>query len=86
MSIMVDKETCVEAINKFIKSKSIKDAVVLLNYLCEIKDLPNKEEAINTLNNPALISMLIPQMLDELERHFNLVRVTDKNNTVLLVY
>ena len=86
MSIMVDKETCVEAINKFIKSKSIKDAVILLNYLCEIKDLPNKEEAINTLNNPALISMLIPQILDELEKHFNLVRVTDKNNTVLLVY
>ena len=86
MSIMVDKETCVEAINKFIKSKSIKDAAVLLNYLCEIKDLPNKEEAINALNNPALISMFIPQILDELEKYFNLVRVADKNNTILLVY
>ena len=86
MSIMVDKETCVEAINKFIATKSINDAAVLLEYLCEIKDLPNKEEALKTLSNPVLISMFMPRILEELEIAFNLVRLTDKNNTLILVY
>lgn len=83
---MVDKETCVEAINKFIATKSINDAAVLLEYLCEIKDLPNKEEALKTLSNPVLISMFMPRILEELEIAFNLVRLTDKNNTLILVY
>ena len=50
MNIMVSKEDCIAAINKFIKSKSINDAVVLLEYLCDIKDLENKEEALKALN------------------------------------
>lgn len=83
---MVDKETCVKGINKFIATKSIEDAVVLLEYLCDIKDLPNKEEALNALSNPALISMFMPRILEELERAFNLVRLTDRNNTLILVY
>lgn len=86
MNIMVSKEDCIAAINKFIGSKSINDAVVLLEYLCEIKDLPNKQEALNALNNPALISMFMPRILEELEIKFNLVRVTDINNNLILVY
>lgn len=83
---MVSKEDCIITINKFIKSKSINDAVVLLEYLCDIKDLPNKQEALNALNNPALISMFMPRILEELEIKFNLVRVTDINNNLILVY
>lgn len=83
---MVDKETCVKDINKFIATKSVKDAVVLLEYLCDIKDLPNKEAALNALSNPALISMFMPKILEELEIAFNLVRITDRNNTLILVY
>lgn len=83
---MVSKEDCIDTINKFIKSKSINDAVVLLEYLCDIKDLPNKQEALNVLNNPALISMFMPRILQELEIEFNLVRVTDINNNLILVY
>ena len=86
MSIMVDKETCVKDINKFIRSKSLNDAVILLEHLCDIKDLSNKQEAINTLNNPALISMLIPQIIEQLEIELKLVRLTDKNNILILVY
>ncbi len=83
---MVSKEDCIAAINKFIRSKSINDAVVLLEYLCDIKDLENREEAIKTLSNPALISMLIPRILEELEIEFNLTRLTDGNNNLILVF
>ena len=83
---MVSKEDCIAAINKFIRSKSINDAVVLLEYLCNIKDLENREEAIKTLSNPALISMLIPRILEELEIEFNLTRLTDRNNNLILVF
>lgn len=86
MNIMVNKEDCIVAINKFIRSKSINDAVILLEYLCDIKDLPNKQEVLDTLNNPALISMFIPRILEELEIELNLVRVTDKNSNLILVY
>lgn len=86
MNIMVSKDDCVNAINKFIRSKSINDAVVLLEYLCDIKDLPNKQEALNALNNPALISMLMPRILEELEIEFNLTRLTDRNNNLILVF
>ena len=83
---MVSKEDCIATINKFIRSKSINDAVVLLEYLCEIKDLPNKQEALNALSNPALISMFMPRILEELEIKFNLVRVTDIDNNLILVF
>lgn len=86
MNIMVSKEDCIAAINKFIRSKNINDAVVLLEYLCDIKDLENREEAIKTLSNPALISMLIPRILEELEIEFNLTRLTDGNNNLILVF
>lgn len=86
MNIMVSKEDCIAAINKFIRSKNINDAVVLLEYLCEIKDLPNKQEALNALNNPALISMFMPRILEELEIEFNLTRLTDINNNLILVF
>ena len=86
MNTMVSKEDCIAAINKFIKSKSINDAVVLLEYLCDIKDLENKEEALKALSNPALISMLIPRILEELEIEFNLTRLTDRNNNLILVF
>lgn len=86
MNIMVSKEDCIATINKFIKSKNINDAVVLLEYLCEIKDLPNKQEALNALNNPALISMFMPRILEELEIEFNLTRLADRNNNLILVF
>ena len=86
MNTMVSKEDCIATINKFIKSKSINDAVVLLEYLCDIKDLENKEEALKALSNPALISMLIPRILEELEIEFNLTRLTDRNNNLILVF
>ena len=86
MNIMVDKETCVKDINKFIQAKSLDNAVILLKHLCDIKDVPNKEEAVNMLSKPALISMLIPRILEQLEIEFKLIRITDKNNTLILVY
>lgn len=86
MNIMVSKEDCIDAINKFIRSKNINDAAVLLEYLCDIKDLENKEETLNALNNPALISMFMPRILEELEIEFNLTRLVDRNNNLILVF
>lgn len=83
---MVSKEDCIDTINKFIKSNNINDAVILLEYLCDIKDLENREEAIKTLSNPALLSMLMPRILQELEIEFNLIRLTDRNNNLILVF
>lgn len=83
---MVSKEDCIDAINKFIRSKNINDAAVLLEYLCDIKDLENKQEALNALNNPALISMFMPRILEELEIEFNLTRLVDRNNNLILVF
>jgi len=87
MSIMVSKEDCKDAINNFIKTGDIKYAVTLLDYLCQVKEIIEKENTINSIaNNPITLSMVLPQLLEELERHFSLIRVTDKNNNLILVY
>lgn len=86
MSIMVSKEDCIDAINKFIWFRNMNDAVVLLEYLCDIKGLENKEEVLKVLTNPALISMLMPKILEELEIELSLTRLTDRNNNLILVF
>ena len=82
---MVDRDACINTINKFIRNKQLDTAIVLLEYLCDIKNLPNKKEAIEILSNPALISMLIPRIIEELEIELHLTRL-EKNNTLILVY
>lgn len=84
---MVSKEDCKDAINNFIKTNDIKYAVILLDYLCQVKEIIEKENTINSIvNNPITLSMVLPRLLEELERHFSLIRVTDKNNNLILVY
>lgn len=84
---MVDKETCIKDINKFIQSKSLNDAMVLLEHLCDIKELPNKDEAIKSLlSNPVILSSIISDVLKELEIEFKLTRLADQYNNPILVY
>ena len=87
MSIMVSREDCVSAINKFIESKSIKDAVTLFKYLCDIKNVLDKTEEIKAVcDNPMLISMLLPQTIEQLSIELKINKVTDKNNNLITVY
>ena len=84
---MVSREECVTAINKFIDSKDIKDVIVLYEYLCDIKNPPNREVGMKTFkSNPTLLSMFIPQLLAELESSLGINRIVNKNNTLIKVY
>lgn len=83
---MVSKDECVNAINNFIKSKNVKDVIVLLEYLCEIKQLDNIEESIKIILSSPVLPMIIPYILEALERELNIVRVCDRYNTLILVY
>lgn len=87
MNIMVSREECLSTINKFIKYSDINDAILLLNYLCDIKESKYREEILNTVGGDIiLLNSLIPNILEELERHFSLIRIIDKNNKLILVY
>ena len=86
MNIMADRETVVSSINKFISQQTLENAVTLLEYLCELKEV-NKDEAIKAvIANPVLLSMVMPNVLTELEIAFNIIRITDKNNTLITVF
>ena len=87
MSIMVSREDCVKTINKFIETKNIKDAVVLFEYLCDIKNPPNKEEAMKAIcSNPTVLSVVLPQTIEELSIELKINKISDKNNTLITVY
>lgn len=87
MNIMVSREECLSTINKFIKYSDINNAILLLNYLCDIKESKYKEEILNIVGgNIILLNSLVPNILEELERHFNLIRIIDKNYKLILVY
>lgn len=83
---MVDKDICTEGINRFLRTQNHIDALVLLDYLCDIKNLPNKEEAVKSLDNPTLMTTFLPHIIEELIKEFNLIKVSDRYNTLILVF
>ena len=86
---MVSKEECKDAINNFIKTGDVKYTLTLLDYLCQVKEFSEekKAEAIRTIGLTfGILSSILPDILEELERHFGLIRITDKNNNLILVY
>ena len=89
MNIMVDRETVVSTINKFIQKNNLEDIVTLFDYLCEIKEIPNKdrEQAVKAVTvNPLIISLISNRTLEDLEIHFHICRVTDKNHKIISVF
>ena len=87
MNIMVDKETVVSAINKFIKSREMKDIITLFDYLCEVKQIPNKDEVVKAVTtNPVLMQFIVDRTLQDLEVHFGICRITDANNQLISVF
>lgn len=83
---MVSREQCVAAINDFIEKKELKKAVTLFEYLCELKNETHTEEIQMVCSNPTLLSMLLPNILEELQKEFNINKITDRNNTLITVY
>ena len=84
---MVDRDTVVDTINKFIVHRKIEDINTLFDYLCEIKQIPNKDESVKAVTgNPVIVSFIASKILEELETHFNIYRVTDKNNQLISVF
>lgn len=87
MSIMVDRDTIVDTINKFIAYRKMEDIVALFDYLCEAKQIPNRDEAVKAVtDNPVIVSFIASKILEELQTHFNINRVTDKNNQLISVF
>ena len=86
---MVSKEECKDAINNLFKTGDVKYTLTLLDYLCQVKEFSEekKAEAIRTISLTfGVLSSILPDILEELEKHFNLIRITDKNNNLILVY
>lgn len=84
---MVDRETCIKDINKFIKSNQLNDLMILFVYLCELKEIPNIDNVINQMsNNISLMNVLAPNILEELQITLKINKVTDKYNKTILVY
>ena len=87
MSIMVERDTVVDTINKFIAYRKMEDIITLFDYLCEIKEIPNRDQAVKAVAaNPMIISIIANRTLEELETHFKICRVTDKNNQLISVF
>ena len=87
MSIMVDKDTVASAINKFIKSREMKDILTLFDYLCEVKQIPNKDEAVKAVAaNPMVLTLIVDRTLQDLEIHFGICRLTDARNQLISVF
>lgn len=87
MNIMVDRDTVIDTINKFIAYRQIEDIITLFDYLCEVKQIPNKDESVKAVTgNPVIVSFIANKILEELEIHFNIYRVTDKNNQLISVF
>ena len=87
MSIMVDKDTVVSAINKFIASRRVEDMATLFEYLCEVKQIPNKDEAVKAVTgNSMILTLVADRVLQDLETHFGIRRVTDSHNQIITVF
>lgn len=84
---MVDKDTVVAAINKFIASRRVEDMATLFEYLCEVKQIPNKDEAVKAVTvNPMVLTLIADRTLEALETHFGIRRVTDSHNQIITVF
>lgn len=87
MNIMVNREDCVKTIDEFIQKKNLKEALILVKYLSEIKGFEYKEDEVKTaLSNPLLISAILEKTIFELEMSLSIHRISDKNNNLISVF
>lgn len=84
---MVDKETIIKDINKFIYSRNFKDYIRLFDHLCDIKDFKDREFVKQLMHNDSiLLNTVIEPTLIALEQEYKINRISDKNNILIIVY
>lgn len=86
MSIMVEKQECIDAINKFLKTKNLNDAVILFDYLCDIKGFSNHDGVQQMHDNPMILQLYINEVISQLMDTHKLISITDKNNILITVF
>lgn len=83
----MDREEAVSTINKFIETKDTTIIAALFDYLCWLKKIDNKDEAVKAvIANPMILFFITDLTLREVETHFQIYRVTDKNNNLITVF
>ena len=83
---MVSREDCVTTINDFLKTKDLKTAAILFNYLCELKGEKDNEAISAVTSNPTLLSFLLSQTLEALQQELKINKITDRNNNLISVF
>ena len=84
---MASREECVKTLNKFYRTQDLNVAVILLEYLCDVKETSKKKQVMEVVGtNPPLLGSLMPNIVRELEIAFILNKVTDKNNNLILFF
>lgn len=87
MSIMVNREEAISAINEFIRTINYGIIGNLFEQLCEYKQVPNSEEEIKAvISNPIILWRILPNVLVEVETILNIYRITDKYNQLITVF
>lgn len=83
---MVEKQECIDAINRCLKTRHINDAVILFNYLCDIKGFANHDGVKYVHENPMILNIYIPEIMNQLMDAFKLTSIIDKNNILITVF
>lgn len=87
MSIMVNREEAVSAINEFIRTNNYGIIGNLFEQLCEYKQIPNSKEEIKAvISNPMVLFSIWNLVLVEIETILNIYRITDKYNQLITVF
>lgn len=87
MSIMVNREEAISAINEFIRTNNYGIIGNLFEQLCEYKQIPNSKEEIKAvISNPMVLFSIWNLVLVEIETILNIHRLTDKYNQLITVF
>ena len=87
MSIMVNREEAISAINEFIRTNDYGIIGNLFEQLCEYKQVPNSKEEIKAvISNPMILFSIWNLVLVEIETILNIHRLTDKYNQLITVF
>lgn len=87
MSIMVNREEAISAINEFIRTNNYGIIGNLFEQLCEYKQVPNSQEEIKAVVSDFRVLWYIQNyVLAEVETILNIHRLTDKYNQLITVF
>lgn len=84
---MIDRENVIDAINTFIDDKSLTNAIILLEILCDQKKAKNKNKLLAVaISNPTIVTVIINDILIELQKEFQINKIIDSTNNLIMVF